>query len=84
MTPWPLIGNLTNAPVWSADSRWIVYDTRSCADGAVVDGTRIERVEVATGTIERLYESRDGACCQIFVTSPRLELRRPGTMAGNA
>jgi hypothetical protein len=56
---------LTNAAVWSADSRWIVYDTRSGADGSVFDGTRIERVEVATGKVERLYESRDGACCGV-------------------
>jgi hypothetical protein len=61
---------LTNAAVWSADSRWIVYDTRSGADGSVFDGTRIERVEVATGTIERLYESRDGACCGVVTASP--------------
>ncbi len=28
---------LTNAAVFSADSRWIVYDTRSGADGSVFD-----------------------------------------------
>lgn len=61
---------LTNAAFWSADSRWIVYDTRSGADGSVFDGTRIERVEVATGKVERLYESRDGACCGVVTTSP--------------
>jgi hypothetical protein len=61
---------LTNAAVWSADSRWIVYDTRSTADGAVFDGTRIERIEVATRTIQRLYESRDGACCGVVTASP--------------
>lgn len=61
---------LTNAAVWSADSRWIVYDTRSGADGSVFDGTRIERVEVATGKVERLYESRDGACCGVVTASP--------------
>jgi hypothetical protein len=61
---------LTNAAVWSADSQWIVYDTRSGVDGAVFEGTRIERVEVATGTIERLYESRDGACCGVVTASP--------------
>lgn len=61
---------LTNAAVWSADSRWIVYDTRSSVDGSVFDGTRIERVEVATGRIERLYESSRGACCGVVTTSP--------------
>lgn len=61
---------LTNAAVWSADSRWIVYDTRSSPDGSVFDGTRIERVEVATGRVELLYESSDGACCGVVTTSP--------------
>ena len=42
---------LTNASVWSADSRWIVYDTRSSVDGSVFDGTRIERIDVGTGRV---------------------------------
>jgi len=61
---------LTNTGVWSPDGRWIVYDARSTADGAVFDGTRIERVEVETGRVERLYESRDGACCGVVTASP--------------
>jgi hypothetical protein len=61
---------LTNAAVWSPDSRWIVYDTRSTPDGSVFDGTRIERVEVDTGRIELLYESRNGACCGVVTASP--------------
>ncbi|NDC63259.1 MAG: DUF3748 domain-containing protein [Planctomycetia bacterium] len=61
---------LTNAGVWSPDSRWIVYDTRSSADGSVFDGTRIERVEVASGRIEVLYESDAGACCGVVTSSP--------------
>lgn len=61
---------LTHAAVWSADSRWIVFDTRSGADGSVFDGTCIERVEVETGKIERLYQSRDGGCCGVVTTSP--------------
>jgi len=61
---------LTNAAVWSADSAWIVYDTRSTSDGAVFDGRRIERVEVATGRVEPLFESTDGACCGVVTTSP--------------
>jgi len=61
---------LTNAGVWSPDGRWIVYDVRSTADGAVFDGTRIERVEVETGRVQRLYESRDGACCGVVTASP--------------
>jgi hypothetical protein len=61
---------LTNAAVWSSDSRWIVYDTRSTPDGSVFDGTRIERVEVDSGRIELLYESRNGACCGVVTASP--------------
>lgn len=61
---------LTNSSVWTRDGRWVVYDTRSGADGAVFDGTRIERVEVDSGRVETLYESRDGACCGVVTTSP--------------
>ena len=61
---------LTNTAVWSPDSRWIVYDTRSTPDGSVFDGTRIERVEVDSGRIELLYESRNGACCGVVTASP--------------
>ena len=61
---------LTNSGVWSPDSRWIVYDTRSSPDGSIFDGTRIERVEVESGRIELLYESRNGACCGVVTASP--------------
>jgi len=61
---------LTNSAVWSPDSRWIVYDTRSSLDGSVFDGTRIERVEVDSGRVELLYESRNGACCGVVTASP--------------
>ena len=61
---------LTNSGVWSPDSRWIVYDTRSSPDGSVFDGTRIERVEVESGRIELLYESRNNACCGVVTASP--------------
>lgn len=61
---------LTNAAVWSADSRWLVYDVRSAEDGSVFDGTRIERVEVESGRVEVLYESRHGACCGVVTASP--------------
>ena len=61
---------LTNAAVWSPDSRWIVYDVRSAADGSVFDGDRIERVDVATGRVELLYAARHGACCGVVTASP--------------
>lgn len=61
---------LTNAGVWTADGEWLVYDIRSDAAGARFDGTRIERVEVATGRVEVLYESVEGACCGVVTVSP--------------
>lgn len=61
---------LTNAGVWTSDGEWLVYDIRSDASGARFDGTRIERVEVATGRVEVLYESVDGACCGVVTASP--------------
>jgi len=61
---------LTNAGVWSPDSRWIVYDIRSAPDGSTFDGTRIERVDVETGRVEVLYESHQGACCGVVTASP--------------
>ena len=61
---------LTNAAVWSSDARWIVYDTRSGHDGSIFDGTRIERVEVATGRVEVLFESRGGSRCGVVTASP--------------
>jgi dipeptidyl aminopeptidase/acylaminoacyl peptidase len=61
---------LTNAGVWTADGEWLVYDIRSDAAGASFDGTRIERVEAATGRVEVLYESVDGACCGVVTVSP--------------
>lgn len=61
---------LTNSGVWSPDSRWIVYDVRSTPDGSTFDGTRIERVDVESGRVEVLYESRDGACCGVVTASP--------------
>lgn len=61
---------LTNANVWSPDGAWIVYDVRSDPAGATFDGTRIERVHVATGRVEILYESQRGACCGVASYSP--------------
>ena len=58
---------LTNANAWSPDSQWIVYDIRSDPAGSQFDGTRIERVNVKTGEVQTLYESRRGACCGVAV-----------------
>jgi hypothetical protein len=56
---------LTNIDVWSPDSRWIVYDTRTSLDGSIFNGQTIERVEVATGRVELLYQSNSGANCGV-------------------
>ena len=61
---------LTNTAVWSPDSQWIVYDVRSDPAGSVFDGTRIERVHVATKRIEVLYKSKNGACVGMATVHP--------------
>jgi hypothetical protein len=61
---------LTNAAVWSPDSRWIVYDIRSDRDGALFDGDRIEQINVGTGEVQTLYQSRNGAKCGVVTYSP--------------
>ncbi|MEO7797528.1 MAG: DUF3748 domain-containing protein [Opitutaceae bacterium] len=58
---------LTNINVWSPDSRWIAYDTRT---GDAFNGTRIEEVNVGTGERRLLYESRNGANCGVVTRDP--------------
>jgi hypothetical protein len=62
---------LTNAGVWSPDSRWLVYDVRSDLPGADFDGERIEAVNVASGEVRLLYQSRRGAHCGVVTCHPR-------------
>lgn len=62
---------LTNTGVWSPDSEWIVYDTRSDAAGENFDGTRIEMVHVRTSEVKVLYESRRNAHCGVATFHPR-------------
>jgi len=64
---------LTNAAVWSPDSGWIVYDTRSDPAGECFDGDRIEMVHIETGEVRVLYESRNGAHCGVATFSPVAE-----------
>jgi len=61
---------LTNAHCWSPDGRWIVYDLRSDPEGAVFDGCGIERVEVDSGRVERLYTAPAGSGCGVATYSP--------------
>lgn len=62
---------LTNTAIWSPDSQWIVYDTRSDAAGEKFDGSRIETVNVRSGEVRVLYESRNGAHCGVATFHPR-------------
>lgn len=64
---------LTNIGCWTRDSQWLVYDTRSDAAGSQFDGRTIERVHVASGRVERLYESQNGAHCGVVTCCPRTE-----------
>jgi len=62
---------LTNTGVWSSDSKWIVYDTRSDVAGEVFDGEAIEMVHVETSEVHVLYRSRHGAACGVASFHPR-------------
>jgi hypothetical protein len=62
---------LSNTRVWSPDSEWIVYDTRSDVAGSVFDGGTIKAVSLRTGEIKTLYESKNGAHCGVVMWHPR-------------
>jgi hypothetical protein len=64
---------LTNIGVWSPNSEWIVYDTRSTPAGDRFDGERIEMVDVRTGRTRTLYEAGKGAFCGVATFHPRDE-----------
>lgn len=56
---------LTNIGVWSPDSEWLVYDTRSDAGGEGFDGNSIEMVNIHSGEIQQLYRAKNGAHCGV-------------------
>ncbi len=62
---------LTNTGVWSPDSEWIVYDTRSDAAGDNFDGEFIEMINVRTSEVKKLYRAKDGAHCGVATFHPR-------------
>ena len=62
---------LTNTGVWSPDSEWIVFDTRSDAAGDKFDGVTIEMVNVRTGEVKELFRSQNGAHCGVATFHPR-------------
>ncbi len=61
---------LTNTAVWSPDSQWIVYDVRTDPAGDLFDSNRIEQVNVTTGEVQVLFESKNGAQCGVATYSP--------------
>ncbi|MCP4193685.1 MAG: DUF3748 domain-containing protein [Planctomycetaceae bacterium] len=61
---------LTNTGVWSPDSTWITYDVRSDPAGDMFDGQRIERVNISSGKVQILFESRNQANCGVATTCP--------------
>jgi hypothetical protein len=61
---------LTNIGVWSPDSRWIVYDTRSTPGGDQFDGERIEAINVVSGEVRVAYHAKHGAHCGVATFHP--------------
>ena len=64
---------LTNINCWSSDGRFILFDTRSDLAGSVFDCGKIQRVEISTGKIETLYESKNGANCGVVTAHPAMD-----------
>ncbi len=65
--------NLTNVNAWSADSQWIVFDTRSDKEGTPFDGDTIQAVHATTGEVKLLYTSQHGAKCGVATWSPSMK-----------
>lgn len=62
---------LANTGVWSPDSNWIVYDTRSDAAGEKFDGEVIAMVHIHSGEVRELYRATNGAFCGVPIFHPR-------------
>jgi hypothetical protein len=61
---------LTNNNIWTPDSRYVMYDTRSDRLGDIFDGTRIMQLDVQTGDEQCVYLSKHGAGCGVVTTHP--------------
>lgn len=59
---------LTNAQIWTADSQWLVFDVRS--DQNEFNGKTIERVNVADGRVEVLYQASQGSYVGVVTVDP--------------
>jgi hypothetical protein len=62
---------LANIGVWSPDSQWIVYDTRSDAAGDIFDGEAINMANIQTREVRELYRTTNGAHCGVPIFHPR-------------
>ena len=69
LTHAPHSHSLANINVWSPDGNWVLYDTRPY--DPTFAGTTIEQVNAATGQVQILYESKNGAACGIATYHPR-------------
>ena len=61
---------LTNNNIWTADSKSLVYDTRSDRLGDIFDSVRIMQLDVDSGEEHCLYRSKNGAGCGVVTTHP--------------
>lgn len=59
---------LTNIRCWTADSQWLVFDTRP--SGASFTGETIERVNIRTGQVEVVYHADRGAHVGVVTAHP--------------
>ena len=64
---------LTNINCWSADGKYILFDTRSDLAGGTFDGSTIARVLVASGKVEALFVSKNGSHCGVVTAHPILD-----------
>ncbi len=69
ITTAPRNHQLTNIHTWTPDSQWLVFDVRP--SGASFTGETIERVNIHTGTVEVVYQAKEGAHVGVVTVHPR-------------
>ncbi|NIY48785.1 DUF3748 domain-containing protein [Cedecea colo] len=60
---------LTNINVWTPDGQWIAFDVRP--SGASFSSKTIERVNVASGEVEVIYQASAGAHVGVVTVNPQ-------------
>lgn len=71
ITTAPRNHQLTNIHTWTPDSQWLVFDVRP--SGASFTGETIERVNIHTGTVEVVYQAKEGAHVGVVTVHPHDE-----------